>query len=99
MVLCALLSACSKWMNSKRKQKRKTLVKEAFGAAVAGVAVFMLHMWQGIDTYLCGIIALGSGYVGSEGVERVLKQSAAAAAKKAGIPVEEPKKDDKEEKK
>ena len=93
MVLCAILSASAKWLNMKKRERKKALTVEAVTATVAGVAIFLLYMAFNFDMYLGCFLSLAFGFLGVSGIEALFKHGIEQAAKKAGIPIDTAKDD------
>ena len=96
IVLCAILSACAKWLNGKGKESSRTLLAEAVAATVVALGVFFLYMEKGISVYVACIMSLGLGFAGVEVAEALSKYVVGLAEKKTGIPISAPGTESKE---
>ena len=95
MLLCAIFSACTKWVNTKKRERKKTLQAEAMGAALVALIVFCAYMIKGFDAYAGYIACLLGGFGGVRAAEMLSEHYMAKAAKKAGISLDEAKQENK----
>ena len=93
-----MLAACAKWLNTKKRERRQTLLAEAAMASVIGLGVFLMYMWKEFSGYLGCLLSLGLGFAGVEAVAAAFsKQAVEQAAKLAGLPLDKDKKEGEKE--
>ena len=85
MVLCSNLAACAKWLNTKKRERKRTLQAESMAATVIGIGVFLAFMWKEFNGYLGCLLSLGLGFAGVEAVAVFSKTALTSAAKNVGI--------------
>ena len=85
--LFAVFGSCVRWLNEKDKRRRKLaiLLSEAASALLAGLLIFCLYQWLGINLYLSFALSGVIGHQGAKGLERLF----AFVEKKAGIKEDE----------
>jgi len=68
-VLFAVFGAIAKWLGLKERQRQKTLIGEAAGAAFAGGLVFCLYAWLELNLYMALALSGLVGWIGAKGID------------------------------
>ena len=84
VVLCAVLAACTKWLNMKEKAARQALLGEVAAAVMVGIGIFALHMEKGFSVWVACIASLLLGFAAVEVVSFLSRYAIARAKKKLG---------------
>ena len=92
LVLCAVLAACTKWLNMKEKAAQQALLGEVAAAVMVGIGVFAWHMETGFSVWIACIASLLLGFAAVEFASLASKWFIERSKKKLGMGSEDEKK-------